>query len=224
MMDRRYVIQRDGKDFALYAGLLDLAHERGLLSIETVLVQLPTEANGNIAVVQATVRLSDAQGVLRSFQGIGDAAPGNVNRMMAPHLLRLAETRAKARALRDAVNVGEALADDPSDEGREPSSATYASANANAAKAASAANAAYAESPRTEAREQRRAPGAERTRPGPEASPRQWFDYLAALARDHGIAVPPTPGPGVDNDEIVAQNSRLKAAIQAKQQTRQGGR
>jgi hypothetical protein len=123
MMDRRYVIQREGKDFALYAGLLDLAHERGLLSIETVLVQLPTEANGNVAVVQATVRLSDAQGVLRTFQGIGDAAPGNVNRMMAPHILRMAETRAKARALRDAVNVGEALADDPSDEAREPSAA-----------------------------------------------------------------------------------------------------
>jgi hypothetical protein len=210
----QYVIQREGKSYALYAGLLDLAHERGLLSIETVLVQLPTEANGNMAVVQATVRLSDAQGVLRSFQGIGDAAPGNVNRMMAPHILRMAETRAKARALRDAVNVGEALADDPSDQGPDTSNAGYASANANAANAAA---------PRTEQREQRQTPGMHRPRPGPEATPRQWFDYLAAVARDHGIAVPPTPGPGVDNDEIVAQNSRLKAAIQAKQKARQGG-
>jgi hypothetical protein len=198
MMDRRYVIQREGKDFALYAGLLDLAHERGLLSIETVLVQLPTEANGNVAVVQATVRLSDAQGVLRSFQGIGDAAPGNVNRMMAPHLLRLAETRAKARALRDAVNVGEALADDPSDDAPEPSVA-----------------------PRTEQREQRQTPGTHQSRPGNDATAREWFTYLSALARDHGIPVPPTPGPGVDNDEIVAANSRLKAAIQAKQKARQ---
>lgn len=213
MMDRRYVIQREGKDFALYAGLLDLAHERGLLSIKTVLVQLPTEANGNVAVMQATVRLSDAQGVLRTFQGIGDAAPSNVNRMMAPHILRLAETRAKARALRDAVNVAEALADDPSEEAREPSSAAYASA----------ANAASAAAPRTEAREQRQTTGAHRPRPGQEATPRQWFDYLAALASDYGLAVPPTPGPGVDNDEIVAQNSRLKAAIQAKQKARQGG-
>jgi hypothetical protein len=136
--------------------------------------------------------------VLRSFQGMGDAAPGNVNRMMAPHLLRLAETRAKARALRDAVNVGEALADDPSDEAPEPSAA-----------------------PRSE---ERRSPGTHQSRPGKDATAREWFTYLSALARDHGIAVPPTPGPGVDNDEIVAQNSRLKAAIQAKQQARQGGR
>jgi hypothetical protein len=41
-----------------------------------------------------------------TFTGIGDANPSNVTRMMAPHLLRMAETRAKARALRDAVNVG----------------------------------------------------------------------------------------------------------------------
>jgi hypothetical protein len=187
-MDRRYVIQREGKDFALYAGLLDLAHERGLLSIETVLVQLPTEANGNIAVVQATVRLSDAQGVLRTFQGIGDAAPGNVNRMMAPHILRLAETRAKARALRDAVNVGEALADDPSDESSEPSAA-----------------------PRTE---ERQSPGTHQSRPGKEATAREWFTYLSALARDHGIPVPPTPGPGVTDDAVTAENKRLKELLQ----------
>jgi hypothetical protein len=188
MMDRRYVIQREGKDFALYAGLLNLAHERGLLSIETVLVQLPTEANGNIAVVQATVRLSDAQGVLRSFQGIGDAAPGNVNRMMAPHILRLAETRAKARALRDAVNVGEALADDPSDETGEASAA-----------------------PRTE---ERQSPGTHQSRPGKDATAREWFTYLSALARDHGIPVPPTPGPGVTDDAVTAENKRLKELLQ----------
>jgi hypothetical protein len=191
----QYVIQREGKSYALYAGLLDLAHERGLLSIETVLVQLPTEANGNVAVVQATVRLSDTQGVLRSFQGIGDAAPGNVNRMMAPHILRLAETRAKARALRDAVNVGEALADDPSDDAPEPSAA----------------------------REQRRTPGAHQSRPGKDATAREWFTYLSALADDHGIAVPPTPGPGVTDEAIIAENKRLKALIQEAQQARQGG-
>jgi hypothetical protein len=56
------------------------------------------------------------------FTGLGDANPGNVSRMMAPHLIRMAETRAKARALRDAINLAEALADDPGseDDPREP--------------------------------------------------------------------------------------------------------
>lgn len=40
------------------------------------------------------------------FGGLGDANPGNVNRRVAAHLIRMAETRAKARALRDAVNIG----------------------------------------------------------------------------------------------------------------------
>ena len=40
------------------------------------------------------------------FEGIGDADPGNVEGFLAPHLIRVAETRAKARALRDAVNCG----------------------------------------------------------------------------------------------------------------------
>jgi hypothetical protein len=45
-------------------------------------------------------------GEIKVFTGIGDANPRNVNRNIANHLIRMAETRAKARALRDAFNVG----------------------------------------------------------------------------------------------------------------------
>lgn len=100
-MKKEFTVERDGKTFVLYAGLLDLAHERGLKSITTTLVQIPTELNGHCAIVHAIVELE--RGV---FTGLGDASPENVNRMMAPHLIRMAETRAKARALRDGVNVG----------------------------------------------------------------------------------------------------------------------
>jgi hypothetical protein len=58
-------------------------------------------------VFNATVVL-EKDGVERTFTGIGDAAPGNVTPAMQNCLLRMAETRAKARALRDAVNVGSA--------------------------------------------------------------------------------------------------------------------
>ena len=100
-MREEYMIERQGKRFVLYAGLLEEAHSRGLRSIETDLLQIPKSENGEVAIVKAVVRTEDGK-----FTGIGDASPENVNRTIAPHLIRMAETRAKARALRDAINVG----------------------------------------------------------------------------------------------------------------------
>ena len=100
-MREEYMIQRQGKRFVLYAGLLEEAHNRGLRSIETELLQVPGKENGEVAIVKAVIRTEEGK-----FAGIGDASPQNVNRAIAPHLIRMAETRAKARALRDAINVG----------------------------------------------------------------------------------------------------------------------
>jgi hypothetical protein len=41
-----------------------------------------------------------------AFTEIGDANPKNVNKQIAEHVLRMAATRAKARALRDFTNIG----------------------------------------------------------------------------------------------------------------------
>lgn len=95
------MIERQGKRFVLYAGLLEEAHERGLRSIETELLQVPSAENGEVAIVRAVVRTEEGK-----YTGIGDASPQNVGRMILPHIIRMAETRAKARALRDAINVG----------------------------------------------------------------------------------------------------------------------
>ncbi len=100
-MREEYMIERQGRRFVLYAGLLEEAHSRGLRSIETELLQVPGDENGEVAIVKAVVRTEDGK-----FTGIGDASPENVNRTIAPHVIRMAETRAKARALRDAINVG----------------------------------------------------------------------------------------------------------------------
>jgi hypothetical protein len=89
------------REVVTYAGLLNRAHQEGLKSIRTRLIQAPTEANQMTAISMAEI-VTD-RGVYRDY---GDANPGNVNSKIAPHIIRMAVTRAKARALRDAINVG----------------------------------------------------------------------------------------------------------------------
>jgi hypothetical protein len=100
-MKKEYIIDWQGNDFVKYEGLLDEAHQQGLCRVSTTLVQIPEDENGNVAIVAAEIETSKG-----TFGGIGDASPQNVGRMIAPHIIRMAETRAKARALRDAVNIG----------------------------------------------------------------------------------------------------------------------
>ena len=90
-MRDEFMITRHGKQYVLFAGLLDEAHNRGLKGIDTELLQVPDDSNGRVAVVKATVELEDG----RRFSGIGDASPDNVGRNIVPHLLRMAETRPK---------------------------------------------------------------------------------------------------------------------------------
>ena len=89
------------EDVVTYAGLLSLAHDKGLKKMETALVQLPEETNGHTAVFLAIVETESG-----IYKGHGDANPDNVASRIIPHIIRMAETRAKARALRDAVNIG----------------------------------------------------------------------------------------------------------------------
>jgi len=100
-IDPRFVVDRQGKSFVLYAGLLDQAHREGLARITTKLLQAPSGENGQVAICWAEVETDRG-----TFSGIGDASPENVGRMIAMHTIRMAETRAKARALRDALNIG----------------------------------------------------------------------------------------------------------------------
>jgi hypothetical protein len=89
------------RDVVTYQGLLSKAHDEGLTLVKTTLVQIPTDENARTAIVRSEVTTGKG-----TFEAIGDANPENVNSFIVPHLIRMAETRAKARALRDAVNVG----------------------------------------------------------------------------------------------------------------------
>lgn len=91
----------DTKEVVTYAGLLNRATQDNLKKVYTELIQVPSEANEMTAICMAEV-VTD-RGVFRDY---GDANPVNVSSMIVPHIIRMASTRAKARAFRDAVNIG----------------------------------------------------------------------------------------------------------------------
>ena len=106
-----------GKDHPTYAGVLNEAHKKGLKRIEVEILQFPTDENHFMCICSATVEMRvmiDKGEYTNVFTEIGDASPKNVNSMIAPHLIRMAATRAKGRALRDAVNIGQALKEEMS--------------------------------------------------------------------------------------------------------------
>ncbi len=111
---KEFMTQRQGRWVVLYSGLLHLAHERGLVGIETEMLQYPSEENHHTAIAKARVTM-DQDGKLKSYTGIGDANPGNVAKPMAIHTIRMAETRSKSRALRDAVDIGVAALEELAD-------------------------------------------------------------------------------------------------------------
>ncbi len=94
-----------GKQHLKIGGLLTLAHESEFKGIETELVAYELqEGKFTYAIHKATVTDSDGN----VFTGYGDATLANVNRQIAPHLLRMSETRSIGRALRMMLNIGDA--------------------------------------------------------------------------------------------------------------------
>jgi predicted nucleic acid-binding Zn finger protein len=110
-LDDRFMINIKGKDFILYAGVLDLATQNGLLKLEVELIQFPSKENGMEAICRAVAEGKSGQ----TFADIGDANPNNCASMIAKHLIRMASTRAKARALRDMCNIGIAAVEELAD-------------------------------------------------------------------------------------------------------------
>lgn len=121
-IDEKFIVNLKGKDFILYEGLLDLAHQEGLISIETELLQIPSKENGDIAIAKAIAKTET-----KTFVDIGDAGPNSVNGMIRPHIIRMASTRAKARALRDLTNVGMTAIEELGDEEEDKPSNRYSS-------------------------------------------------------------------------------------------------
>lgn len=95
-----YLIVHRGTEHVVFDGLLLAAHRAGVREVSVELVQAPARENGWTAVCAARVVTPSA-----TFRGLGDASPGNSRRTDAGALLLLAQVRAKARTLCDALNL-----------------------------------------------------------------------------------------------------------------------
>ena len=95
-IEARHIVLIQGKPFVKFAGVLELAHKRGLQSLK-------------IAWTYNDAELSLAHAVavfpFGTFAESGDATPANVNKKVAPHFRRCALTRAAARCLRLALGL-----------------------------------------------------------------------------------------------------------------------
>ncbi len=100
-LNEKFIINLQGKSYVTYEGLLDLAHQKKLRSIEVELIQIPSPDNNMIAICKATATTED-----QVYTDLGDASPQSVNSTIVPHIIRMASTRAKARVLRDLTNIG----------------------------------------------------------------------------------------------------------------------
>ena len=123
-LNRELMIKIKGKSYPTIDAVVDAMYRADVLKEWRVeLLKCPAkvlpEKRGNkdpedinsdayLAVVKATVKLSDGN----IFESIGDAHPLSVSDSMRPHVIRMAETRALARALRFAGNISGSMAEE----------------------------------------------------------------------------------------------------------------
>ena len=103
-----YGIDIHGKPFLTFGGLLKEAHNKGLINIATNLLKQEDEKNDTV-IVQAICTLMHPTLKDKVIQctALGDANKNNIrNDFLEPHKIRIAETRAIARALRFALGLG----------------------------------------------------------------------------------------------------------------------
>src|SRR5690348_1215573 len=91
-----------------YREALNFAHKVGLIGFETEFIIPLCNPAVELYVAHAVAKFADGS----SFSGLGDANPANVNANVARHMPRMAETRAKARALGDALNLDANFSDE----------------------------------------------------------------------------------------------------------------
>ena len=123
MVDKKYIVDIKGKKFITYAGLLAEAHNKGLRNISVTELNVDWEKKSAFCI--AEVELFDTNTQNKFFQGVGSGTPENCSSMVKDHFVEMSQTRAKARALRDALNIDMVAVDELKDMKAEPKAGTF---------------------------------------------------------------------------------------------------
>jgi hypothetical protein len=97
----KYVINVKGKEYLSYKGLLAYAHKNGLLNMW--IMESTINADKKTAIIQVKVQIADGLDQVLEFEGLGSS--GFDGQDYQGRFVEVAHTRAKARALRDALNI-----------------------------------------------------------------------------------------------------------------------
>ncbi len=103
---KKNIVNISGKDFMTYEGLLKLAHKKGNFGM----IVTESWVSPDMKMAWCKVRLSGKDAVI--FDGFGSSTPENTGQMTQSHPVEMAHTRAKGRALRDYLNIGQAMAEE----------------------------------------------------------------------------------------------------------------
>ncbi len=99
MVEKKFIVLLQGKEFITHEGLLAEFHKNGGKKIETRLLN-------ETSTLKTIIFKATAEGERGTFTGHGDADDENVNTIIRKHKVRMAETRAVNRALRLYNNIG----------------------------------------------------------------------------------------------------------------------
>lgn len=94
------LVVKDGRQFVYLKGLERLAKERGIRSKFIDVCATPSK-EAPLSVIKVTYKFDDG----RSYDGVADASDKNCKEKFRVYLTAMAESRAKARALRDAFGI-----------------------------------------------------------------------------------------------------------------------
>lgn len=88
-----------------FDGVRAVAQDHGFIGNEVVQLTMPSPENDQTAVVVQRIHMMEPDDQVHTYEGIGDANAKNANGPVAVHLVRMASTRALARAFRNALKI-----------------------------------------------------------------------------------------------------------------------